>query len=321
MQAIDVHRMTYRVLDELPPELRVVLAMSDIDEVPMSEIAAVLEIPLGTAYTRLRAARRAFEEAWNQQRATSHRAVLPFMLWDASDLLHGARAIPNLAPEVTDAIWRDLVIAIGPSIAAAAAAGAAGAASGAPAAGTAKVATALAAKKVAGGVVAIVAGAGLVAALRSAPDKSPEPELRPSAIARHELELGTSNTVATAAPGVLASYEAEPAIFNTMTAASSAPVDQYGAPAASTATTTSIAPVVRAASPRPRTSARGVAKPSAATVSNVSERTWLQTARDALDRGDVAAARAALAHVESARFASERAALWRLVLAHQAGGP
>lgn len=290
MQAIDVHRMTYMVLDELPPHLRVVLAMSDIDDLPMSEVAAVLEIPLGTAYTRLRAARRAFEEAWNQQRATGHRAALPFMLWDASDLLHAARATPNLAPEITDAIWRGLVDAIGPSIVVGAAAGLAAATSGSPAAGAAK---ALAARKVAGVVVTMVAAVGLFAALRPAADRSHDPEPSPAAHASHDIGPATSDA---------------------MTAAVT-PVDQCSTPAASTATP-SIAPVARAASRRPNPTARAVTKASAVTATNVSERTWLQAGRDALDRGDVAAARAALAHVESARFARERDELLRL-----AGGP
>lgn len=281
VQAIDVHRMTNRVLDELPPELRIVLAMSDIDELPVSAIAAALEIPLGTAYTRLRAARRAFEEAWNRQRATSDAMVQPFALWDAGALLHAARATPNLAPEIMDTIWRGLVDSIGPSIAGAAAGGAAAAASS-------NGATALAAKKITSLVVAMLAGAGVYAALHEEPDRSIE--RKPVVLANHEGAPATSDTGTAAAPPAIVVHDSVPV-------------------------STAIAKGARKAPPQPSATARAVA------ATSTSERTWLEAARDALDRGDVAAARAALAHVEGSRFASERDALWRLVLAQQDGGP
>ena len=44
-------------LDRLSLELRAVLILHDIDETPMKEIAASLEIPLNTGYSRLRLAR------------------------------------------------------------------------------------------------------------------------------------------------------------------------------------------------------------------------------------------------------------------------
>lgn len=276
MHAIDVHRMTNRILDELPPELRIVLAMSDIDEMPMSEIAEVLEIPVGTGHTRLRAARRAFEHAWNEQRATGDRAVLPFMLWDARDLLHGARATPPLPPEVMDNIWRRLVETIGSSIAVAAAAGIAG---GVVAAGTAKAGAVLVAKKAAVVIVAMVAGAGLYAALLSPPDTSPEAE-PVVVLAGHDRAASI-----TTAPSVSVAL----------------------APSAPSASVTAIAAVPTAS--------------AAAVSSNVSERAWLGAARDAIERQDFAAARAAIAHVRSDRFAKEREELRRLVLAYQDGGP
>ena len=44
-------------LDRLSLDLRAVLILHDIDETPMKEIAAALEIPLNTGYSRLRVAR------------------------------------------------------------------------------------------------------------------------------------------------------------------------------------------------------------------------------------------------------------------------
>ena len=46
-----------RALDLLEFDRRVVLVMHDLDEVSMPEIAAILDIPLNTAYSRLRLAR------------------------------------------------------------------------------------------------------------------------------------------------------------------------------------------------------------------------------------------------------------------------
>ncbi len=45
-------------LDEIPLPRRAVLIMHDIDDLPMQEIAASLSIPLFTAYSRLRKARK-----------------------------------------------------------------------------------------------------------------------------------------------------------------------------------------------------------------------------------------------------------------------
>ncbi len=56
-------RMLLRALDELPDERRAVLVMHDLEEHSMPEIAEALAIPLNTAYSRLRLARRDFESA------------------------------------------------------------------------------------------------------------------------------------------------------------------------------------------------------------------------------------------------------------------
>jgi len=50
-------------LDEIDDERREVLVLSDVEELTAVEIAAVLTIPLGTVYSRLRTARREFGEA------------------------------------------------------------------------------------------------------------------------------------------------------------------------------------------------------------------------------------------------------------------
>jgi RNA polymerase sigma-70 factor (ECF subfamily) len=59
----DQIRLLYTLLAELDEPKREVLMMAEIDELTVPQIAEVLQIPLNTAYSRLRAARHAFEEA------------------------------------------------------------------------------------------------------------------------------------------------------------------------------------------------------------------------------------------------------------------
>jgi RNA polymerase sigma factor (sigma-70 family) len=168
-------RIVMELLDELPDDLRLVLAMSDLDDMPMSEIAEVLEIPEGTGSSRLRAARLAFEKAWARRREKqAPRAVAlgmaPFLLFDARSLLAIERSIPVGPPGLNDRGWSRLVDALGPGLqgpaALAAAAGAAGAgAAAAKGATAAKVLAALAVKQIAIVVVSASIGAAIHAAL------------------------------------------------------------------------------------------------------------------------------------------------------------
>jgi len=51
------------LLQELDEPKREVFMMVELDELTVPEVAEILQIPLNTAYSRLRAARQAFEEA------------------------------------------------------------------------------------------------------------------------------------------------------------------------------------------------------------------------------------------------------------------
>jgi RNA polymerase sigma-70 factor (ECF subfamily) len=53
--------LLHRVLDRLDDERRALLIMVDLEQTSVAEAAEALEINLNTAYSRLRAARRAFE--------------------------------------------------------------------------------------------------------------------------------------------------------------------------------------------------------------------------------------------------------------------
>jgi RNA polymerase sigma-70 factor (ECF subfamily) len=57
------------ILDELDLEKRALLVMFEIDELPCEDIAALLAVPLGTVYSRLHGARKAFEKAVARYRA------------------------------------------------------------------------------------------------------------------------------------------------------------------------------------------------------------------------------------------------------------
>ena len=59
----DQVKLLFSVLEGLDPLKREVFMLGELEEMTAPEIAAILEIPLNTAYSRLRAARQAFEQA------------------------------------------------------------------------------------------------------------------------------------------------------------------------------------------------------------------------------------------------------------------
>ena len=58
--------MVLAALERIPLRRRAVLVMHDLDEIPVADVASVLGIPLFTAYSRLRKARRELEVAVRQ---------------------------------------------------------------------------------------------------------------------------------------------------------------------------------------------------------------------------------------------------------------
>ena len=63
LQAKQARALVLAALERIPLPRRAVLVMHDIDDVPVSQVAAVLGIPLFTVYSRLRKARRELESA------------------------------------------------------------------------------------------------------------------------------------------------------------------------------------------------------------------------------------------------------------------
>lgn len=63
LQTKQARALVLAALERIPLPRRAVLVMRDLDEVPIDEVASVLAIPLFTAYSRLRKARRELEAA------------------------------------------------------------------------------------------------------------------------------------------------------------------------------------------------------------------------------------------------------------------
>jgi RNA polymerase sigma-70 factor (ECF subfamily) len=62
-EASQARAIVLDALNRIPLKRRAVLVMHDLDEVPVQDVAATLDIPLFTAYSRLRKARRELEAA------------------------------------------------------------------------------------------------------------------------------------------------------------------------------------------------------------------------------------------------------------------
>jgi RNA polymerase sigma-70 factor (ECF subfamily) len=78
--AIDRQRaavMLEGVLDAMPEELRAVFVLFEVEELSVPEIAALVEIPVGTAASRLRRAREDFQERVGRLRARRARGGRP----------------------------------------------------------------------------------------------------------------------------------------------------------------------------------------------------------------------------------------------------
>lgn len=65
----DELKLLWRLLGEMDARKREVLILAELEEMTMPEIAEAIEIPLNTAYSRLRAARHEFNAAFLRYRA------------------------------------------------------------------------------------------------------------------------------------------------------------------------------------------------------------------------------------------------------------
>jgi RNA polymerase sigma-70 factor (ECF subfamily) len=87
------------LLEALEPSRRTILVMHVLDEVPVPEIAEVLQVPVATVYNRLRLARRDLREAFERKDLSDEYGVL-FRTWqkvltlrDPGEFFYGRSAI------------------------------------------------------------------------------------------------------------------------------------------------------------------------------------------------------------------------------------
>ncbi|MBN2196943.1 MAG: sigma-70 family RNA polymerase sigma factor [Polyangiaceae bacterium] len=66
-------KLLFSLLEELDVSKREIFMMVELDELTVPEVAEILQIPVNTAYSRLRAARQAFEQALARHAALHER--------------------------------------------------------------------------------------------------------------------------------------------------------------------------------------------------------------------------------------------------------
>ncbi|MFO0591770.1 MAG: sigma-70 family RNA polymerase sigma factor [Polyangiaceae bacterium] len=98
-------RELIELLESIEPPRRIVLVMHVLDDVPMCEVAEALEIPVATAYNRLRLARRDLQDILTRRRSSEEFAML-YRRWekialvrDPTDFYYGREALSEGARE------------------------------------------------------------------------------------------------------------------------------------------------------------------------------------------------------------------------------
>jgi RNA polymerase sigma-70 factor (ECF subfamily) len=95
--------LALRLLDEVSPDARRVFILHEVEERPINEVARELDIPEGTAWTRLRQARRELASARQRREARSRRVAAIVPLLGTAEHVEGEPA-PPMPPEVQDRI-------------------------------------------------------------------------------------------------------------------------------------------------------------------------------------------------------------------------
>jgi RNA polymerase sigma-70 factor (ECF subfamily) len=98
----------------IPESQRIVFLMYEIDELTIPDIAEALQIPTGTATSRLSRGRACFDAAVERMRAAQERqqggaAVLPLFLASPAALFDAGRALPEVSPEGAARSWGRLM--------------------------------------------------------------------------------------------------------------------------------------------------------------------------------------------------------------------
>jgi RNA polymerase sigma-70 factor (ECF subfamily) len=64
---LDNHAALHTALEQLPPQLREVLLLSDVEDIKYKDIAVILDIPIGTVMSRISRARSTLRQLLQQQ--------------------------------------------------------------------------------------------------------------------------------------------------------------------------------------------------------------------------------------------------------------
>ena len=62
--AVENRVVIERLLDQLPPDLRTTLVLREMEQLSYDEVAAVMQVPVGTVRSRLHTARERFRHLW-----------------------------------------------------------------------------------------------------------------------------------------------------------------------------------------------------------------------------------------------------------------
>lgn len=116
MLASERRRELLDLIETIEPARRIILIMHVLDELPMAEVAHTLQIPVPTAYNRLRLARRDLADAL-ERRALAEEFNLRSRAWDAIVHLRDPSEPPcygraPITPEVRDRLWRGVLEAL-----------------------------------------------------------------------------------------------------------------------------------------------------------------------------------------------------------------
>jgi RNA polymerase sigma-70 factor (ECF subfamily) len=106
----------HRVMQDVDPDLRFVFLQHHMADVPLTEIAEHLGVPLGTASTRLRLSRAAVKAAWTRYKAKERHAercsnVVPIL--GPLTFMQAGRQIPPVSDEVRARVWAGIQKRIG----------------------------------------------------------------------------------------------------------------------------------------------------------------------------------------------------------------
>ena len=122
--AREAARLFLDLVAGLDEHQREVYMLAEIDGCTVPEIAAALDVPIGTAASRLARGRAAFDDALNRmrrdesKRSGSSAACIPILLASPSSILDIVRRLPTVAADTTARLWAGVSASVAARVAA-----------------------------------------------------------------------------------------------------------------------------------------------------------------------------------------------------------